>query len=115
MCCMRDGLGRRRCGDGVAAAVVAAAAVAAAVASAAAVAAAAGVGAGVGADDDAPAVMEARSRVCHHEKTRPQVTPDTDERCDPTERFRCGGRDARGADIPCGIAVASSVDLVTKS
>ena len=48
-------------------------------------------------------------------KTRPQVTPGTDERRDPTERFRCGGRDARGADIPCGIAVASSVDLVTKS
>ena len=53
--------------------------------------------------------------MCHHEKTRPQVTPDTDERCDPTERFRCGGRDARVADIPCGIALASSVDLVTKS
>ena len=36
----------------------------------------------------------------------------TDERWDPKERFRCGGRDARGADTPCGSAVASLVDLV---
>ena len=43
------------------------------------------------------------------------IEAQTDERWDPMGRFRCGGRDARGLHIPCGSAVASSVNLVMKS
>ena len=49
------------------------------------------------------------------QKAQEKIKAQTDGRQDTMERFRCGGRDARGAHAPYGRPVASSADSVMPS